>query len=185
VCSRDSSPQTHASKRSQTPTQTVGLLLFAQYVMVAIVITPWYGFLSWHTLGYTTVTLLALVSHSRAQFSDPGAVPFVDIPASTDPVFDPVGKRSFKRHRQCKKCQSRKPWKASHCSTCGRCILQVRCRRAVLCLLCLLRCSCVVCCVVTTSIQTSVFALQMDHRCSWVINYVAIFNHVEIDVCIV
>jgi len=54
--------------------QTVVLLLFAQYVIVTIVILPWYGF-SLHVALYTALSMLALISHCRAQFSDPGAVP--------------------------------------------------------------------------------------------------------------
>lgn len=50
------------------------LLLYAQVVLVTVVILPWYGF-SLHVPIYTALTLLALISHSRAQFTNPGAVP--------------------------------------------------------------------------------------------------------------
>jgi hypothetical protein len=47
---------------------TVALLLFAQVVVVSVVLLPWLG-LTWHTAAYTTLTALALISHTRAQVS--------------------------------------------------------------------------------------------------------------------
>lgn len=67
MCSR-------AARVSLPALQTVVLLLYAQWVMVTIVLLPWYGF-TLHIPAYTAVTLVALISHCRAQFTDPGAVP--------------------------------------------------------------------------------------------------------------
>jgi hypothetical protein len=57
------------------PFQTVVLLLYAQMVLVTVVVLPWLGF-SVHVPVYTALTLLALISHCRAQFTNPGAVPW-------------------------------------------------------------------------------------------------------------
>jgi len=53
---------------------TIALILYAQFVIVKILVLPWFGF-GIHVLLYTVCSILALLSHTRAQFSDPGAVP--------------------------------------------------------------------------------------------------------------
>jgi len=95
---------------------TILLVLYAQVTIVAVVLLPWYGF-NWHTLAYTACSLLAIYSHCRAQFTDPGAVPKTRKP----PVYT---SEEAPRVLECKKCKIVKPAKASHCSTCARCILK-------------------------------------------------------------
>jgi len=107
---------------------TIVLILYAEYVVVAILLLPWYGF-SWHVITYTILTILAIVSHSRAQFTDPGAVPktavpmhppaAVEAPAPGQPLPVQLGPRI------CRKCKTVKPNKAHHCSSCGRCIVRM------------------------------------------------------------
>lgn len=94
---------------------TIVLVLYAQYVMVAIIILPWYG-MCWHVLAYTCCSVLSIVSHSRAQFSDPGAVPH-DLPQMESEDGAP--------HRQCKWCNAPKPTSAIHCGTCARCVVRM------------------------------------------------------------
>jgi len=129
-----------------SPFLTIALVIFAQYVTVALVLVPWYGF-TYHILTFSAICLLSVISHSRTQFADPGAVPFsTREEAALGPVVKP-------RHHQdensalnkpvpriCRKCQCIKPYNAHHCSTCKRCIL------------------------------------KMDHHCPWVNNCVALFN---------
>jgi len=86
--------------------------------MVVVVILPWYG-VNWHTLLYSLCSVGAVVSHCRAQFTDPGAVP------KTRALPPPTGEEPPKSQiLECKRCRIIKPSKASHCSTCARCILK-------------------------------------------------------------
>jgi palmitoyltransferase len=94
---------------------TVVLVLYAQYVMVAVIILPWYG-MCWHVIAYSCCTVLSIISHSRAQFSDPGAVP-LDLPLTESD--------DGSQARQCKWCHSSKPASALHCSTCARCVIRM------------------------------------------------------------
>ena len=90
------------------------LILYAQLVLVTVVLLPWSGF-SLHVPLFTLVAMLALVSHCRAQFTDPGAVPRDHLPP-TQPVVlcvRPNGSQVFAEPpRVCRKCRTLKPWKA-------------------------------------------------------------------------
>jgi len=103
---------------------TVVLILFAQLVIVKVVILPWLGF-SLHVLLFTSLTMLALICHSRAQFTDPGAVTWDQIPpppvyTTNDPMQPPPVPP-----RVCRRCKTLKPFKAHHCSSCRRCIVRM------------------------------------------------------------
>ena len=50
------------------------LILYSQYVIVNVILYPWYGW-HWHLLLYSACSAMALIAHTRAQFTDPGAVP--------------------------------------------------------------------------------------------------------------
>ncbi len=52
---------------------TVFLTLYAQFVIVKVVVLPWYGW-SWHIPAYTMCTVMSVWAHSKAQFTNPGAV---------------------------------------------------------------------------------------------------------------
>jgi palmitoyltransferase ZDHHC3/7/25 len=131
---------------------TVFLLGYAWTVIVLYVVVPWHGLSSAHAWFYSLVTLLALVSHTRAQYSDPGAVarhhmPQFDeraVPIAT-PIVETTGRgnspdQSTAELRQplaapmaeqvelpkvCKRCKTVKPRGVHHCSTCGRCIYRL------------------------------------------------------------
>jgi palmitoyltransferase len=128
--------------------QTVVLILYAQFVLVTVVLLPWYGF-TIHIPLFTTLMLLALISHCRAQFTDPGSVPWDRVPpppTAADTIapgtLGPDGRPLLPAlpPRVCRRCRTLKPWKAHHCSTCQRCMV------------------------------------RMDHHCPWVNNCVAIYN---------
>jgi len=104
---------------------TILLILFAEYVVVSILLLPWYGF-SLHIVIYTVLTILSMVSHTRAQFSDPGAVPKIAPPPAPTPAADgTVAPAPPLAPNNCRKCKSPKPAKAHHCSNCGRCIIRM------------------------------------------------------------
>ncbi len=108
-----------------SPLQTVGLIVYAQIVVVKVVIYPWMGF-NLHAILFTCCTVLSFISHTRAQFTDPGAVPLYFLPPElpiANPVFDPEDPPPVSL-KICKVCLTLKPKTAYHCSSCGRCIVR-------------------------------------------------------------
>lgn len=61
--------------------------------------------------------LLAISSHIRATFADPGEIPNdIEVPDYVDTV----------KLRNCEKCDMRwKPMRAHHCSECNKCIFKM------------------------------------------------------------
>jgi len=107
---------------------TVVLILYAEFVVVSVLLLPWYGF-NYHIIFYSICSVLALASHTRAQFSDPGCVPKIKLvlPGSDALVTD-LGAQDAEGKplpKICRKCKTVKPAKAHHCSTCGRCVLKM------------------------------------------------------------
>lgn len=100
------------------------LLLYAEYVVVLVVLPSWPTG-SWltpvHTLAYTGLTALAVCSHVRAVLTDPGAVPRGN--ATAHALRQAMGGGAHGRMvYKCAKCWSIKPERAHHCSVCQRCI---------------------------------------------------------------
>jgi hypothetical protein len=62
---------------------------------------------------YATFCALALASHAKTMFTDPGAVPEAAVPILID-------KQAI--HAMCVHCQSYKPRFSHHCRICNRCI---------------------------------------------------------------
>lgn len=62
---------------------------------------------------YCTIVALALSSHAKTTFTDPGAVPSSAVPIRT---------QGIPFHNLCSLCQSYKPTRAHHCRVCNRCI---------------------------------------------------------------
>ena len=68
-----------------------------------------------HVLAYIHVTIcvLALASHAKTMFADPGAIPECAVP-----FISTVGQE----HYMCRICQSYKPPISHHCRICNRCV---------------------------------------------------------------
>lgn len=62
---------------------------------------------------YFTICALALASHAKTTFTDPGAIPQGAVPVD---VYTPAA------HAMCSRCQSYKPKATHHCRICDRCI---------------------------------------------------------------
>jgi len=68
------------------------------------------------TCLYATVATLALASHAKTTFTDPGAVACSAVPLVT---------KNVKFHPMCSICQSYKPKYAHHCRICNRCVTRM------------------------------------------------------------
>lgn len=66
---------------------------------------------------YCTICALALASHAKTMFTDPGAVPL-----SAVPLLDAQHSNTVTIHTMCSHCQSYKPPISHHCRICNRCI---------------------------------------------------------------
>lgn len=66
---------------------------------------------------YGTICALALASHAKTVFTDPGAIPQTAVPRPTTP--------SKRMHAMCSHCQTYKPPLAHHCRICNRCIAKM------------------------------------------------------------
>ncbi len=125
---------------------TPGLTLYALLVQYTFVLGPHFGFLHPITIFYGLITLLAILSHGKAQFTNPGAVPLdldndlKDLESSHAGNSASNPQNGQHRGRYCHRCRQRKPIDAHHCSICNRCII------------------------------------KMDHHCPWVNNCVAMYN---------
>jgi hypothetical protein len=79
------------------------VLLLAQHQHVPIFVAAF----------YMTICALALASHAKTTFTDPGAIPTCAVPIRTKDV---------KFHAMCSQCQTYKPDCAHHCRICDRCV---------------------------------------------------------------
>uniref|UniRef100_A0A7S4N8L5 Palmitoyltransferase n=1 Tax=Odontella aurita TaxID=265563 RepID=A0A7S4N8L5_9STRA len=66
-------------------------------------------------MTYCTICTLALASHAKTSFTDPGSVPKCAVP-----VEDETRQITF--HAMCSQCQSFKPQNCHHCRICDRCV---------------------------------------------------------------
>ena len=64
---------------------------------------------------YNTICTLALASHAKTMFTDPGAVPQCAVPID-------AAARQMETHAMCRICKSFKPPGAHHCRICNRCV---------------------------------------------------------------
>ncbi|CAD7076612.1 unnamed protein product [Hermetia illucens] len=100
---------------------TWGLLLFAEFVVMRVILLPcpYPVFSSINIVIFQTLAFLAFSSHLRTMLSDPGAVPRGN---ATKEMIQQMGYREGQMFFKCPKCCSIKPDRAHHCSVCQRCI---------------------------------------------------------------
>lgn len=96
------------------------LLFFALFVQLTFVIGPKFGILHPFTLFYIFLTAMAVVSHCRTQFTNPGAVPL-----DSEHLIDLENQTQKNQRRYCTRCKQYKPADAHHCSSCHRCIIRM------------------------------------------------------------
>ena len=94
---------------------TVWLLIL--YSILTMLLLTRNGHISKYWAGvHTTICTLALASHAKTTFTDPGAVASSAVPLVT---------KGVKFHAMCSICQSYKPKFAHHCRICNRCVTRM------------------------------------------------------------
>lgn len=107
-------PRSFISPRARTqPTQTV-------YSGVTVTLLAYHNHLSGIlAMSYSTICALALASHAKTTFTDPGAIPQAAVPRTSCDGQHPANRAM---HAMCSHCQTYKPPMAHHCRICNRCI---------------------------------------------------------------
>ncbi|GLD93019.1 hypothetical protein PINS_up001611 [Pythium insidiosum] len=105
------------------------LVLYAETVVVGVVVYPWMGLSLMgllHITAFSSLAFMALVSHGKAMLTDPGAVPEAAMPPvlANAPKED-IARLEDQKYRTCRRCRQFKPSRAHHCSICGRCIIKM------------------------------------------------------------
>ncbi|XP_048254948.1 palmitoyltransferase ZDHHC3-like isoform X2 [Haliotis cracherodii] len=97
------------------------LILYAEYVVMFVMLLPGHNaFYSLvHGILYNMLASLAIGSHLRTMFTDPGAVPKGN--ATRENILR-LGLKEGEVVFKCPKCISIKPERAHHCSVCQRCV---------------------------------------------------------------
>ncbi|GIY37181.1 palmitoyltransferase ZDHHC3 [Caerostris darwini] len=97
------------------------LVLYAEYVVVFVILlpSPYLYYSAVNFVIFQTLAFLAITSHLRTMFSDPGAVPRGN---ATKETILQMGLCEGQVVYKCPKCCCIKPDRAHHCSVCQRCI---------------------------------------------------------------
>ncbi|TMW63283.1 hypothetical protein Poli38472_002224 [Pythium oligandrum] len=105
------------------------LILYAELVVVGVIVYPWMGLSLvglFHMTAFTVLCFLALVSHGKAMLTDPGAVPEGALPlALANAPKEDIARLEDQKYRTCRRCRQFKPSRAHHCSICQRCVLKM------------------------------------------------------------
>jgi len=94
---------------------TLSLLSFSDFVVIYIVIVGEWPEI--HAVIFTFLVVMAICSHLKVMFSDPGAVP-----RNAQPV---IRGNAGQPETICGRCDAYKPARAHHCRICGRCIVRM------------------------------------------------------------
>ena len=87
------------------------------YSVVTVTLLAQHHRLSGHiSVIYGTICALALASHAKTMFTDPGSIPNDAVPLAV--LFE----QGITTHAMCSHCQTYKPPKSHHCRICNRCV---------------------------------------------------------------
>jgi hypothetical protein len=87
------------------------------YSMLTITLLAQHNHLPNHiAMIYGTICALALASHAKTMFTDPGSVPEEAVPMAS------LFKKGVTTHAMCSHCKTYKPPVSHHCRICDRCI---------------------------------------------------------------
>ncbi|KAK3610035.1 hypothetical protein CHS0354_032392 [Potamilus streckersoni] len=97
------------------------LIIYAEFVVMFVMLipSPYPAYSMSNAILFNFFAFLAVASHLRAMFSDPGAVPKGN--ATRENIMK-MGLKEGQVVYKCPKCISIKPERAHHCSVCQRCI---------------------------------------------------------------
>lgn len=100
------------------------LIAYAEFVVMKVMLLPspypLYRYVN--MIVFNCGIFLAVSSHLKSMFSDPGAVPKGN---ATKENIQQMGFREGEIIFKCPKCSSIKPNRAHHCSVCKRCVLKM------------------------------------------------------------
>jgi len=87
------------------------------YSIVTITLLAQHNHLPNHIcMIYGAICSLALASHAKTMFTDPGSIPHEAVPLAV------LFKQGITTHAMCSHCQTYKPPNSHHCRICNRCI---------------------------------------------------------------
>jgi len=100
------------------------LIAYAEFVVMKVMLmpSPYPVYRYANMIVFNCGIFLAVSSHLKSMFSDPGAVPKGN---ATKENIQQMGFREGEVIFKCAKCSSIKPNRAHHCSVCKRCILKM------------------------------------------------------------
>lgn len=89
------------------------LMLYSALTVTLLTITE--GIPSIFGMIYVVLCFLALASHAKTSFTDPGSVPRAAVPCEAQ-------RQAQQSHSMCGQCQTYKPPASHHCRICNRCV---------------------------------------------------------------
>uniref|UniRef100_A0A1L8DYE1 Palmitoyltransferase n=1 Tax=Nyssomyia neivai TaxID=330878 RepID=A0A1L8DYE1_9DIPT len=97
------------------------LILYAEFVVMTVILipSPYPIYASINMIIFNILAFLAVSSHLRTMFTDPGSVPKGN---ASDKAIQQMGLREGEVFFKCAKCCSIKPDRAHHCSVCRVCV---------------------------------------------------------------
>ena len=108
---------------------TIGLHIFSYWAQWTYIYTPWMGVYSWQNIVYTFFTVLAVYSHTKCQFTAPGAVPkSCTAPPEIegiDHADDDIRKYLYLRRKYVSRKNMIKPTTSHYCSEIGMVVIKM------------------------------------------------------------